>query len=58
MIETISIKIMWVVFLDTFDYLVSCERTLREEILLAQETLFLDLVVYDCNPSYSMVCQG
>jgi hypothetical protein len=32
-------------FSDTFDVLVSCERTLGEEILLAQETLFLDLVM-------------
>jgi hypothetical protein len=32
-------------FSDTFDTLVPCERTLGEEILLAQETLFLDLVL-------------
>jgi hypothetical protein len=32
-------------FSDTYDALVSCERTLVEEILLAQETLFLDLVL-------------
>jgi hypothetical protein len=29
----------------TFDVLVSCERTLEEEILLAQETFFLDLIL-------------
>jgi hypothetical protein len=37
---------MWVVFLsDTFDVLVTCEGTLGEEILLTQETFFLDLVL-------------
>jgi hypothetical protein len=50
MIEVLRVKIMWVVvcgmsFSDTFDALVSCERTLEEDILLAQETLFLDLVL-------------
>jgi hypothetical protein len=36
---------MWVVIFDTFDILVSCERTLGEEIIIAQETFFLDLVL-------------
>jgi hypothetical protein len=45
MIEVLGIKIMWLSFSDTFDALVSCERALGEEILLAQETLFLDLVL-------------
>jgi hypothetical protein len=45
MIEALRIKIMWLTFSDTLDALVSCERTLGEQILLAQETLFLDLVL-------------
>jgi hypothetical protein len=32
-------------FFDTFDALLSFERTLGEEILLAQETFFLDIVL-------------
>jgi hypothetical protein len=32
-------------FSDTYDVLVSCDWTLGEEILLVQETLFLDLVL-------------
>jgi hypothetical protein len=45
MIEVLRIKIMWLSYSDSFDALVFCERTLGEEILLAQETLFLDVVL-------------
>jgi hypothetical protein len=45
MIEVLRIKSCDLTFSDTFDALVSCERTLGEEIALAQETLFLDLVL-------------
>jgi hypothetical protein len=45
MIEVLRVKIMWLVFIDTFDVLVSSERTIGEDILLAQERLFLDLVL-------------
>jgi hypothetical protein len=45
MIEVLRIKSCGLAFSDTFDALVSCERTLGEAILLAQETLFLDLVL-------------
>jgi hypothetical protein len=44
MIEVLRIKI-GLSFSDIFDALVSCGRTLVEDILLAQETLFLDLVL-------------
>jgi hypothetical protein len=45
MIEVLRTKSCGLSFSDTFDALVSCERTLVEEILLAEETLFLDLVL-------------
>jgi hypothetical protein len=45
MIEVLGIKSCGLSFSDTFGALVSCERTLGGEILLAQETLFLDLVL-------------
>jgi hypothetical protein len=45
MIEVLRIKPCGFSFSDNFDSLVSCERTLGEEILLAQETLFLDLAL-------------
>jgi hypothetical protein len=45
MIEVLRIKSCGLSFSDAFDILVSCERTLVEDILLAQETLFLDLVL-------------
>jgi hypothetical protein len=45
MIEVLRIKSCGLSFSDTFDVLVLCERTLREEILLAQEKTFMDLVL-------------
>jgi hypothetical protein len=45
MIEVLRVKIMWVVFCDTLDALVSCERTLGEDIILTQEIIFLDQVM-------------
>jgi hypothetical protein len=45
MIGVLRIKIMSISFSDTFDALVSCKRTFGEEILLAHETLFVDLAL-------------
>jgi hypothetical protein len=45
MIEVLRVKSCGLTFSDSFDALVSYERTLGEEILLAQEALFLDLVL-------------
>jgi hypothetical protein len=45
MIEALRIKSCGLSFSDTFDALVSCERSLGETILLAQETFFLDQVL-------------
>jgi hypothetical protein len=45
MIEVLRVKSCGLSFSDTFDALVSCERTLGEDILLAQETIFLNLLL-------------
>jgi hypothetical protein len=45
MIEVLKVKSCGLSFSDTFDALVSCERTLVEEILHSQETFILDLVL-------------
>jgi hypothetical protein len=45
MIEVLMVKSYGLSSADTFDVLVSCERTLWEEILPAQEAFFLDLVL-------------
>jgi hypothetical protein len=45
MIEIPRVKSCGLSFSDTFDALVSCERTHEEEILHSQETFILDLVL-------------
>jgi hypothetical protein len=46
MIEVLRVKSCGLSFSDTFNVLVSCERILEEEILLAQETFSFDIVLF------------
>jgi hypothetical protein len=45
MIEIIGVKSCELAFYDTLDILLPCEITLGEDIFLAKETFFLDLVL-------------